>query len=51
MTHSAIEVLLYALLADLSPLAFVATIAVSQAGRLKVPGFGIGFVGAELLTR
>ena len=50
MIHSAIEVLLYALLAGLSPLAFAATIAVSQAGRLKVLGFGIGFVAAQMLT-
>lgn len=50
MIHSAIEVLIYALLAGLSPLAFAAMIATSQAGRLKVLGFGIGFVAAQLLT-
>ena len=50
MIRSAVEVLLYALLAGLSPLAFAATIALSQAGRLKVLGFGVGFVAAQSLT-
>src|ERR1700675_4986416 len=50
MIHAAIQVLLYALLASLSPLAFAAAIAVTQAGRLKALGFGTGFVAAQLVT-
>ena len=50
MLHAAIEVLLYALLAGLSPLALAATIAVTQAGRLKALGFATGFVAAQLVT-
>jgi hypothetical protein len=48
--HAAIQLLLYALLAGLSPVAFAATIAVMPAGRLKVLGFGTAFVLAQLLT-
>jgi hypothetical protein len=48
--HAAIQLLLYALLAGLSPVAFAATIAVMPAGRLKVLGFGTAFVLAQSLT-
>lgn len=50
MLHTAVQTLLYALLAGLSPVAFAATIAVMPAGRLKVLGFGTAFVLAQLLT-
>jgi hypothetical protein len=50
MLHGAIQVLLYGLLAGLSPLAFAATLAVMPAGRLKALGFGTGFVVAQVLT-
>jgi Na+/melibiose symporter-like transporter len=50
MFHAAIQVLLYGLLAGLSPLALAATLAVMPAGRLKALGFGTGFVGAQALT-
>ena len=50
MLHAALQLLLYALLAGLSPVAFAATIAVMPAGRLKVLGFGTAFVAAQLLT-
>lgn len=50
MLHAALQLLLYALLAGLSPVAFAATIAVMPAGRLKVLGFGTAFVVAQLLT-
>jgi Sap, sulfolipid-1-addressing protein len=48
--HAAIQLLIYALLAGLSPVAFAATIAVIPAGRLKVLGFGTAFVVAQLMT-
>ena len=50
MLHATIQVLLYGLLAGLSPLAFAAAIAVTQTGRLKAVGFGAGFVLAQLFT-
>ena len=50
MIHATIQLLLYALLAGFSALAFAATIAVMQAGRLKTLGFGTGFVLGQLLT-
>ena len=50
MVHVTLHVLLYGLLAGLSPVAFAATIAVMPAGRLKVLGFGTAFVTAQLLT-
>ena len=50
MVHGSIQVLLYGLLAGLSPLAFAATIAVMPAGRLKTVAFGTGFVVAQILT-
>jgi len=50
MIHATIQLLLYALLAGFSALAFAATIAVMQAGRLKTIGFGTGFVIGQLLT-
>jgi hypothetical protein len=48
--HAAFQLLLYGLLAGLSPVAFAATISVMPAGRPKVLGFGIAFVVAQLLT-
>jgi energy-converting hydrogenase Eha subunit C len=50
MLHDAIELLLYALLACFSPVAFTATVAVTPAGKLRVLGFGTAFVAAQLLT-
>jgi hypothetical protein len=50
MIHATIQLLLYALLAGFSALAFAATIAVMQAGRLKTLGFGIGFVLGQVFT-
>ena len=50
MIDATIQLLLYALLAGFSALAFAATIAVMQAGRLKTLGFGIGFVLGQVLT-
>ena len=50
MIHATIQLLLYALLAGFSALAFAATIAVMQAGRLKTLGFGTGFVIGQLFT-
>ncbi len=50
MIHATIQLLLYALLAGFSALAFAATIAVMQAGRLKTLGFGTGFVLGQLFT-
>ena len=50
MIHATIQLLLYALLAGFSALAFAATLAVMQAGRLKTLGFGIGFVLGQVLT-
>ena len=50
MLHALLQVLLYAVLAGLSPLAFAATIAVMHAGRPKALAFGVGFVAAQLLT-
>jgi hypothetical protein len=50
MIHATIQLLLYALLAGFSALAFAATIAVMQSGRLKTLGFGVGFVIGQLLT-
>jgi len=48
--HAAFQLLLYGLLAGLSPVAFAATISIMPAGRPKVLGFGIAFVVAQLLT-
>jgi hypothetical protein len=48
--HVAIQLLFYALLAALSPVAFAATIAVMPAGRLKTLVFGTAFVLAQALT-
>ncbi len=50
MIHAALHLLLYALIAGFSALAFAATLAVMQAGRLKTLGFGIGFVSGQVLT-
>ena len=50
MIHATLQLFLYALLAGFSALAFAATIAVMQAGRLKTLGFGAGFVIGQLFT-
>ena len=50
MLHAAIQVVLYGLLAGFTALGFAATLAVMPSGRLKALGFGIGFVGAQILT-
>src|SRR5580765_2632073 len=50
MIHATIQLLLYALLAGFSALAFAATIAVMRAGRLKTLGFGTGFVLGQVFT-
>ena len=50
MIHAALHLLLYALIAGFSALAFAATLAVMQAGRLKTLGFGVGFVSGQVLT-
>jgi hypothetical protein len=50
MLHAGLQVLLYAVVAGLSPLAFAATIAVMHAGRPKALAFGIGFVATQVLT-
>jgi hypothetical protein len=50
MLHAVLQVLLYGLVAGASPLAFAATSAAMPAGRLKVLGFGAGFVVAQALT-
>lgn len=50
MLHATFEVVLYGLLAGLSPLGFAATLAVMPSGRLRAFGFGAGFVGAQILT-
>jgi threonine/homoserine/homoserine lactone efflux protein len=50
MFHATIQLLLYALLAGLSPVALAATVTVMPAGRLKVLGFASAFVLAQLVT-
>ena len=50
MLQATLQVLVYAVVAGLSPLAFAGTIAVMHAGRPKALAFGIGFVVAQLLT-
>ena len=50
MIHATIQLLLYSLLAGFSALAFAATLAVMQAGRLKTIGFGTGFVLGQVFT-
>ena len=50
MLHATIQVLVYALLAGLSPVAFAATMTVMPAGRLKTVAFGTAFVLAQLFT-
>jgi hypothetical protein len=50
MIHATVQLLLYALLAGFSALAFAATIAVMQAGRLRTLGFGTGFVLGQVFT-
>ena len=50
MIHATLQLLFYALLAGFSALAFAATIAVMQAGRLKTLGFGTGFVIGQVFT-
>src|SRR6478672_513597 len=50
MIHALFELSLYALLAGFSAVAFAATLAVMQAGRLKTLGFGTGFVLGQVFT-
>ncbi len=50
MLQAALQVLLYAVIAGLSPLAFATTIAVMQAGRPTALAFAIGFVVSQLLV-
>ena len=50
MIDATFQLLLYALLAGFSALAFAATIAVMRAGRLKTLGFGTGFVLGQVFT-
>ena len=50
MFHAAIQVVLYGLLAGFTALGLAATLTVMASGRLKAMGFGIGFVGAQILT-
>ena len=45
-----LQLVVYALVATLSPLAFAATLAVIETGRLRALAFGVGFVGAQLAT-
>jgi hypothetical protein len=50
MPNPVVELLPFALLAALSPLAFAATLAVMQTSRLRALAFGVGFVAAQLST-
>jgi Sap-like sulfolipid-1-addressing protein len=50
MFQNTIQVILYGVLAGLSPLALAATLAVLPAGRLKALAFGSAFVIAQALT-
>ena len=50
MPRDLVQLVLYALLAAFSPLAFAATMSVIHAGRRQALGFGMGFVAAQLLT-
>ncbi len=50
MLRDLIQLVLYALLAAFSPLAFAATMTVIQAGRRQALGFGVGFVTAQLVA-
>ena len=50
MIDAALHLLLYALIAGFSAVAFASTLAVMQAGRLKTIGFGVGFVSGQVLT-
>lgn len=45
-----LDLLTYALLATLSPVGFAATLAVIGSGRLKAFVFGVGLVGAQLVS-
>jgi Sap, sulfolipid-1-addressing protein len=50
MVGEALRLIPYALVADLSPTAFAATLAVIASGRLKALGFAIGIVAGQVLT-
>ena len=50
MLQATLQVLLYAVVAGLSPLAFAATISVMQAGRPRALAFAVGFVVSQLLV-
>jgi hypothetical protein len=45
-----LQLILYGLLAMLSPLGFAATLAVIESGRFKALGFGVGFVAGQLFA-
>ena len=50
MLHASLQVILYAVLAGLSPLALAATIAVMRAGRPQALAFGVGFIAGQGAT-
>ncbi len=50
MLHATVQVVLYGLLAGFTALGFAATLTVMPSGRLNALGFGVGFVGAQILT-
>ncbi len=50
MVGEALRLIPYALVADLSPTAFAAALAVIASGRLKALGFAIGFIAGQVLT-
>ena len=50
MSNVNLQLILYGLLAMLSPVGFAATLAVIRSGRFKALGFGIGFVAGQLLA-
>jgi hypothetical protein len=50
MSNLNLQLILYGVLAMLSPLGFAATLAVIESGRFKALGFGIGFVSGQLLA-
>ncbi len=50
MVGEALRLIPYALVADLSPTAFAATLAVIASGRLKALGFAIGIVAGQIFA-
>jgi hypothetical protein len=45
-----VDLVLFGLIATLSPMAFAATLVVIRAGRLRAIAFAIGFLGAQIVT-